>query len=112
MNHLAKPHIESSSTGEPTQEVGLAGLIEQRLTRYVHADRQILPTHLYDRVLQEVERPLFRVVLDLVNGNKIKAAAILGMNRNTLLKKLRQHGLVEENKSHKKRNLRRVDHDV
>ncbi len=103
-------HAELSSTTDLTQEVGLAGLIEKQLTRYINADRQVLPASgLYDRVLQEVERPLLRVVLNLVDGNKIKAAAILGLNRNTLLKKLRAHGL-EEPKSPKRKTGRTSRH--
>lgn len=75
-------------------EVGLASLVERQLTRYINADRQVLPASgLYDRVMNEVERPLLRLVMNLVNGNKIQAAKILGINRNTLLKKLRFHGL-------------------
>ncbi len=109
MNQLPISPAELSSTADPSQEVGLAGLIEQRLTRYVHAERQILPSHLYDRVLQEVERPLLRVVLNLTEGNKLKAARILGLNRNTLLKKLRQHGLVDaEQKSTAKAHRRKT----
>lgn len=83
-----------------TPEVGLAGLIERQLTRYINADRQVLPASgLYDRIINEVERPLLRVVLNLVNGNKIQAAHILGLNRNTLLKKLRLHGLDQGRKT-------------
>lgn len=87
--------ITSRDTSETGQtEVGLAGLVERQLTRYINADRQVLPASgLYDRVMSEVERPLLRLVLNLVNGNKIQAAKILGINRNTLLKKLRDHGL-------------------
>lgn len=78
----------------PESELGLAGLIERQLTRYISADRQVLPSSgLHARIMNEVERPLLRVVLALVEGNKVQAAQILGLNRNTLLKKLRQHGL-------------------
>jgi len=77
-----------------SNEVGLASLVERQLARYINADRQVLPASgLYDRVMNEVERPLLRLVLNLVNGNKIQAAKVLGLNRNTLLKKLRLHGL-------------------
>jgi two-component system nitrogen regulation response regulator GlnG len=43
---------------------------------------------LYDRVLAEVEKPLIELTLDATKGNQIKAAAILGINRNTLRKKI------------------------
>jgi Fis family transcriptional regulator len=44
-------------------------------------------------VLQSVERPLLEVILDHAQGNQTRAAEILGMNRNTLRKKLQQYGL-------------------
>ena len=49
------------------------------------------PAGLYDRVLAEVEPPLLRAVLSLTNGNQLKAADILGINRNTLRVKLKQY---------------------
>ena len=44
-------------------------------------------------VLREVEEPLFRTVLDYASGNQSQAAVILGINRGTLRKKLREFGL-------------------
>ena len=46
-------------------------------------------------VLREVEEPLFRAVLDYADGNQSHAAVILGINRGTLRKTLRQFGLTE-----------------
>jgi two-component system nitrogen regulation response regulator GlnG len=48
------------------------------------------PPGLYDRVLQEVERPLIAAALGAAHGNQIKAAHLLGLNRNTLRKKIRE----------------------
>ncbi len=53
------------------------------------------PRHLYTMVLREVEEPLFRAVLEYVKGNQSRAAEVLGLNRGTLRKKLREHGLAE-----------------
>ena len=50
------------------------------------------PGHLYDLVLREVEEPLFRAVLDYAEGNQSRAADILGINRGTLRKKLKNYG--------------------
>lgn len=48
---------------------------------------------LYDRVLSEVERPLIHLALQATKGNQIKAAAVLGINRNTLRKKIQTLGV-------------------
>lgn len=53
------------------------------------------PGHLYELVLREVEEPLFRAVLGYVDGNQSRAAEVLGINRGTLRKKLREYGLTE-----------------
>ncbi|MHB1303334.1 MAG: nitrogen regulation protein NR(I) [Acidiphilium sp.] len=48
---------------------------------------------LYDRVLAAFEAPLIRLVLGETRGNQIRAAALLGLNRNTLRKKIREHDI-------------------
>ena len=51
------------------------------------------PTDLYRLVLEQVEKPLFERVLDYNRGNQSKTAAMLGINRGTLRKKLRSYDL-------------------
>jgi Fis family transcriptional regulator, factor for inversion stimulation protein len=53
------------------------------------------PARLYDLVLREVEEPLFRTVLNYSSGNQTRAAEVLGINRATLRKKLREFGLTD-----------------
>ena len=48
---------------------------------------------LYELVMREVEAPLLEAALEYVGGNQSKAAQMLGINRGTLRKKLRLHGL-------------------
>lgn len=48
---------------------------------------------LYDMVMNCVEKPLVEMVLVQVGGNQSRAAAMLGINRNTLRKKMLQHGV-------------------
>jgi len=65
------------------------------------------PVHdLYDKVLARVERPLFDLVLAHTGGNQLKAAEILGLNRNTLRKKLADLG-VDQTKQTKKQTKKR-----
>ncbi|MEP7313786.1 MAG: DNA-binding transcriptional regulator Fis [Pseudomonadota bacterium] len=66
---------------------------ERALTDYFANLNGHRPAQLYDMVLREVEEPLFRAVLDYASGNQSRAAVILGINRGTLRKKLRQFGL-------------------
>jgi Fis family transcriptional regulator len=53
------------------------------------------PSGLYQLVLREVEEPLFRAVMQYTEGNQVRAAEILGINRGTLRRKLEDYGLVE-----------------
>jgi Fis family transcriptional regulator len=50
------------------------------------------PSAIYDMVIGCVEKPLLEVVLDKAAGNQTRAAEMLGLNRNTLRKKMKQHG--------------------
>ncbi|HEX6549267.1 MAG TPA: DNA-binding transcriptional regulator Fis [Gammaproteobacteria bacterium] len=51
------------------------------------------PSELYEFVLGEIEPPLLRTLMDYTRGNQSRAAAILGLNRSTLRKKLRQYNI-------------------
>jgi two-component system nitrogen regulation response regulator GlnG len=80
---------EDSETPE-----SLGAMIEQHLNRYfAEQNGRLPPPGLYDRILQEVERPLLSICLGATRGNQIRAAHLLGLNRNTLRKKIRDLGL-------------------
>lgn len=74
---------------------GLAATVERHLRDYFAAHESSMPASgLYDRVLQEIERPLLEVTLAECHGNQLRAAELLGLNRNTLRKKIRELGLT------------------
>jgi len=79
---------------EPNGPVTLATLVERHLAGYF-ADQPdgTPPPGLYDRILHEVERPLIRLTLAATRGNQVRAAEILGLNRNTLRKKIQDLGV-------------------
>lgn len=51
------------------------------------------PSGIYNMVVSAIEKPMLEVVMFQAQGNQTRAAELLGMNRNTLRKKLQQHGL-------------------
>ena len=53
-----------------------------------------MPAAIYDMVLARVEKPLLEVVLNHTQGNQTRAAELLGLNRNTLRKKMKSHDLI------------------
>ena len=68
----------------------LGSAVERHLEDYFFAHKDELPASgLYGRVLREVERPLIELSLAATRGNQIRAAKLLGLNRNTLRKKIR-----------------------
>jgi two-component system nitrogen regulation response regulator GlnG len=73
---------------------GLAASAAGHIARYFAGFGDKLPPDgVYDRLLAEVERPLIAACLDATGGNQLKAARLLGINRNTLRKKLTDLGL-------------------
>ncbi|MDO9443642.1 MAG: sigma 54-interacting transcriptional regulator, partial [Beijerinckiaceae bacterium] len=78
----ANSHAEDDATLSLSVEHHLATLFR------THGD-QLPPPGLYHRVLREIEYPLISAALSATRGNQIKAAELLGLNRNTLRKKVR-----------------------
>ena len=75
---------------EPRAEENLNAMVERHLARYFAGfEDGIPPPGLYHRILREVEFPLVSAALAATRGNQIRAADLLGVNRNTLRKKIR-----------------------
>jgi two-component system nitrogen regulation response regulator GlnG len=82
----------------PLEQLSLEETVRAKL-RALLSRLEGCPLHdlnLYEEVLGHVERPLLKEVLQRTEGNQVRAAAILGINRNTLRKKLRERGLGSE----------------
>jgi len=91
---IAAELVETTPT--PAEAPAMAGpeplvrAVERHIRDFLAShDNGVTPTDIYDRVIAEVERPLIRLTLAATRGNQIKAAAMLGLNRNTLRKKIR-----------------------
>ena len=81
------PTVALQGSGPDTQK--LSASAEKHLQRYfdLHGG-QLPPPGLYQRVLREIEAPLIEIALDATGGNQAKCADLLGINRNTLRKKI------------------------
>jgi Fis family transcriptional regulator len=73
--------------------IPLRAQAEEALHGYFDTLNGHKPARLYALVMREIEEPLFKVVMDHVDGNQSRAATILGINRGTLRKKLKEFGL-------------------
>jgi two-component system nitrogen regulation response regulator GlnG len=87
------PAVREASAAVP-ETGGLAEAAARHIALYFadFGDR-LPPDGVYDRLLAEVERPLISACLEATGGNQLKAAKLLGINRNTLRKKLTDLGL-------------------
>ena len=78
----------------PDAPTSIESFLNDQIETYFTAHDGSLPAPgLYDRLLVQVEKPLIQQTLRATGGNQIKAAEILGLNRNTLRKKMRLLGL-------------------
>ena len=75
-------------------EQSLAQQVRLSLQRYFEDLNGQPAAELYELVIAQVEKPMLEIVMRETRGNITKAAQVLGINRATLRKKLRQHGLA------------------
>jgi two-component system nitrogen regulation response regulator GlnG len=86
------PMAPAALAGKAAPDEGdtLSAAVERHLAEYFSGYRDVLPPPgLYHRVLREIEAPLIGAALAATRGNQIRAAELLGVNRNTLRKKVR-----------------------
>lgn len=91
---IEKPSIGSASQARPSQQktapnLALEEFMEHRLKDFVKQMKVSGGRNLHPMLLREIERPLITITLRETNGNQIQAAHLLGMNRNTLRKKIK-----------------------
>ncbi len=90
-SELADTGTVATKNNAAGEDNSLGAAVERTLARYFadHGD-ELPPAGLYDRILREIERPMIAMCLNATRGNQIKAAELLGLNRNTLRKKIRE----------------------
>jgi two-component system nitrogen regulation response regulator GlnG len=82
-----------SAAASVAVDATLEEIIERKLLECVRGLRERASANLYNLMISLVEKPLLRAVLRETHGNQVRAAQILGINRNTLRKKLTEHGI-------------------
>jgi Fis family transcriptional regulator, factor for inversion stimulation protein len=84
----------AQGANQTAQGQSLRGCVEQAMDNYFkHLDGQDV-SNVYDMVLAEVEAPMLEIVLKYTRHNQTRAAQVLGLNRGTLRKKLKQYDLL------------------
>lgn len=74
-------------------EVGLESIVELKMDTFFERMGEVEASSVHRAVIAQVERPLIRKCLKWAGGNKLKAARVLGINRNTLSKKVKEYGI-------------------
>jgi two-component system nitrogen regulation response regulator GlnG len=87
------PIAPVSAAASVAVDATLEEIIERKLLECVRGLRERSTANLYELMVGLVEKPLLRAVLRETGGNQVRAAQILGINRNTLRKKLTEHGI-------------------
>ena len=95
---LVEIELNTARPGRPETSIEMTGTEAQVQAAITAFARRLLEDHsdetpvtdLYHKVLREVEEPLVSATLRAVKGNQIKASSVLGLNRNTLRKKIRE----------------------
>jgi two-component system, NtrC family, nitrogen regulation response regulator GlnG len=114
MMRVSRSRIEAGDVDEvlprvaervPLEDLAFEEMVKAKLAGLL-ARIDGYPAHdLYEKVVARVERPLFDLVLAHTGGNQVKAAEILGLNRNTLRKKLAELGMKKKSKGREDRAL-------
>jgi Fis family transcriptional regulator len=79
---------------QTTKSQSIDEAVTRSLEKYFSDLEGSRPSAIYDMVLSAVERPMLEVVMKQAHGNQLRASEMLGINRNTLRKKLHHYGLL------------------
>ena len=91
-----RPLLGEGRSAEALADQSFEDVVAERISSLVDQLDLSTTENLHEIALQAIERPLFRLLLDRTGGNQLKTAKILGINRNTLRKRLRQLGLLPD----------------
>lgn len=78
--------------GAKLDNYSLEDIVEVKISRFLDQLSSFHPENLYGMIMGKVEKPLIKQILQRTGGNQVHAAKILGINRNTLRKKMKIFG--------------------
>ena len=90
MSRLQPKHRSRADSGNDNE---LSSTVRKVMRQYFKDLDGEKCTGIYEMVVAAVEKPMLKVVMFQAQGNQTRAAELLGLNRNTLRKKLQQHGI-------------------
>lgn len=94
LTFLAPPVVDFIDMSELSRSSTLREAVRRSLARYFQQLDGAPASDIYELVMNEVEAPLLTVVMEHADYNQSKAATMLGLNRGTLRKKLKQYGML------------------
>jgi Fis family transcriptional regulator, factor for inversion stimulation protein len=89
MLEMGRMSAHQNKTQPPIDEA-----VRASLEKYFHSLEGAQAGEVYDMVIKAVERPMLQMIMQRADGNQLRASEILGINRNTLRKKLKAHGMI------------------
>lgn len=69
-------------------------VVELKISRFLDQIGGFYPDNVHELIMSKIERPLLKQILHRVGGNQVQASKVLGINRNTLRKKMKMYGLL------------------
>jgi two-component system, NtrC family, nitrogen regulation response regulator GlnG len=91
---LSRPGAAGIGAAAAADGASLGDIISARIAGWFDSPGGDEPRDLYHRLVAEIERPLVELALKRAGGNQVRAARMLGLNRNTLRKKITDHKIV------------------
>lgn len=85
--------ISDHDLAEKLDDYSFEAIVEIKISRFLDQVGTYYPENMYDMIMKKVESPLIKQILLRTGGNQVHAARILGINRNTLRKKMKMFGL-------------------
>lgn len=85
--------IDDAELIEKLDAYSIEAIVELKISRFLDQIGAFYPENMHDLIMSKVEKPLLIQILRRVGGNQVQASKILGINRNTLRKKIKIYGI-------------------